>query len=88
MSETKNKDAKKEEEKPVEAPPAPISVGAEIKANLALLDRAVSTVEPRFTVRVLRNLNGLRKKLNAENVREAILSLYGKGTKCWVLIFQ
>lgn len=82
MSETKPKDTatEVEAEKPTETtPPAPISVGAEIKANLALLDRAVSTVEPRFTVRVLRNLTGLRKKLNADNLREAVASYYPKG---------
>lgn len=83
MAEDKKKETPKEVEKTEEAPPpVPISVGAEIKANLALLDRAVSTVEPRFTVRVLRNLNGLRKKLNAENLREAILGLYAKGLRC------
>jgi len=79
MADDKKKETPKEAEKTEEAPPpVPISVGAEIKANLALLDRAVSTVEPRFTIRVLRNLNGLRKKLNAENLREAILGLYAK----------
>ncbi|CAE6460226.1 unnamed protein product [Rhizoctonia solani] len=78
MTDTKPKDAPTEPEKPTEAPPAPISVSAEIKANLALLDRAVSTVEPRFTVRVLRNLTGLRKKLNADHLREAVSSAYPK----------
>ncbi|KAH7345253.1 proteasome regulatory subunit C-terminal-domain-containing protein [Rhizoctonia solani] len=78
MTDTKPKDAPTEPEKPADVPPPPISVGAEIKANLGLLDRAVSTVEPRFTVRVLRNLTGLRKKLNADHLREAISSAYPK----------
>ncbi|CAE7157761.1 unnamed protein product [Rhizoctonia solani] len=77
MTDTKPKDST-EPEKPTETTPAPISVGAEIRANLALLDRAVSTVEPRFTVRVLRNLTGLRKKLNADHLREAASSAYPK----------
>ncbi|ELU41530.1 diphenol oxidase-A2 [Rhizoctonia solani AG-1 IA] len=81
MAHTKPKDTPAEPEKPIEPAPVPISVGAEIKANLALLDRAVSTVEPRFTVRVLRNLTGLRKKLNADHLREAVLTAYPKGTR-------
>ncbi|CAE6435887.1 unnamed protein product [Rhizoctonia solani] len=78
MADTKPKDTPAEPEKPIEPAPVPISVGAEIKANLALLDRAVSTVEPRFTVRVLRNLTGLRKKINADHLRETVLTTYPK----------
>ncbi|CAE6411024.1 unnamed protein product [Rhizoctonia solani] len=81
MTDTKPKDTPAEPEKPTESPPAPIPVGAEIKTNLALLDRAVSTVEPRFTIRVLRNLTGLRKKLNADHLREAVSLNYPKGTR-------
>lgn len=79
MSDAKSKDAPKEPEQSTETPTPPISVGAEIKANLTLLDRAVSTVEPRFTVRVLRNLTGLRKKLNLDHLREAVSANYAKG---------
>jgi 26S proteasome regulatory subunit N3 len=68
--------AKKEEPKPV-PPPSP---AAEIKGNLALIERGVSTLEPRFTNRVLRSLTALRKRLTDAILREAITDVYAKGT--------
>lgn len=56
-----------QEQKP--SPPSPLT---EIKNNVALLERAVSTLEPRFTHRVLRTLTALRKRINDVVLREAI----------------
>jgi 26S proteasome regulatory subunit N3 len=68
------KDEKKEEPKPV--PPSPAS---EIKSNAALIERAVSTLEPRFTHRVLRTLAVLRKKIDESVLREAIHDVFPEG---------
>ena len=69
------KTEKKEEAKPV-PPPTPQQ---EIKANLALIDRAVSTMEPRFTHRVLRTLTALRKRIDDSVLRDAIQDAYPSG---------
>lgn len=58
---------------------APVSPVVEIKSNVALIDRAVSTLEPRFIHRVLRTLTALRKRLDDSVLRNAIESIYGKG---------
>lgn len=65
-------------------PPAPIPLtpSQEIQANAVLIERAVATLEPRFTTRVLRGLTTLRKKLRGEGVKEfkeGIAAVYGKG---------
>lgn len=67
------KDAPKEKPAP---PPTPLAV---IKSNIQLVERAVSTLEPRFTHRVLRSLNSLRKKLNANVLKDAAAEIYPKG---------
>lgn len=72
-SKTKKDEEKKEEPK---VPPSPV---IEIKSNIALIDRAVSTLEPRFTHRVLRTLTALRKRIDSEVLRNAIDELYLKG---------
>lgn len=73
-AEDKKDDTKKEEEpKPK---PSPVS---EIKSNIALIERAVSTLEPRFTHRVLRTLTALRKRIDATVLRTAIEEVYVKG---------
>lgn len=69
----------KEEEKKPEEKPAPPSPAAEIKSNLALIERAVSALEPRFTHRVLRTLTALRKRIDASTVRQALHEAYVKG---------
>ncbi|KAF8814743.1 PCI-domain-containing protein [Phlegmacium glaucopus] len=66
---------KKNEEDQKPSPPSPVT---EIKNNVALLERAVSTLEPRFTHRVLRTLTALRKRINDTVLREAIESIYPK----------
>ena len=70
-----NKDGQKTEQtKPSQTPLA------EIKANSALIDKAVSTIEPRFTQRVLRSLTASRKRADASTLRNAIEEIYPNGT--------
>ena len=78
LADSKTKDEKKDEEKKQEpkVPPSPV---AEIKSNIALIDRAVFTLEPRFTHRVLRTLTALRKRIDSKVLRDAIEELYPKG---------
>jgi hypothetical protein len=72
------KDGKKEEDKKEDNKPPPSPV-ADIKSNIALIERAVSTFEPRFTHRVLRTLTSLRKRIDDKVLRDAIEELYLKG---------
>ncbi|EIM88919.1 diphenol oxidase-A2 [Stereum hirsutum FP-91666 SS1] len=72
--EMKPLEEKKEEEKEEEVPPP--SPVAEIKSNAGLIERAVSTLEPRFTHRVLRTLTSLRKKLDDRVLYEAVSEIY------------
>lgn len=75
--EMKPLEEKKEEEKEEEVPPP--SPVAEIKSNAGLIERAVSTLEPRFTHRVLRTLTSLRKKLDDRVIYEAVSEIYPAG---------
>lgn len=75
VEETKKDEEKKEEEKKEQAKPPP-TVPEEIRTNAALIERAVTTLEPRFTLRVLRTLTALRKRLDDKNVVEAIEGVY------------
>ncbi|KAI0688407.1 diphenol oxidase-A2 [Cytidiella melzeri] len=59
-----------------EAKKQPPTVPEEIKTNVTLIERAVSTFEPRFTLRVLRTLAALRKRLNDKLLVEAIELVY------------
>lgn len=75
--EMKPLEEKKEEEKEEETPPpSPVT---EIKSNAGLIERAVSTLEPRFTHRVLRTLTALRKKLNDKVLYDAVSEVYPAG---------
>ena len=78
--EDKKGDKKSEETKVEEPKKEPPSVQAEIKGNAILIDRAVSTLEPRYTLRVLRTLAALRKRLNAKALTEAIEAIYPTST--------
>ncbi len=79
--EMKPVDDKKEEEKPAESEKKPVLTPvAEIKANVALIERAVSTLEPRFAHRVLRSLAHLRKKLDNKVLQDAVQEVYTTGT--------
>lgn len=75
-----NKDEKKQENKGEEVKKEPPTPLAEIKSNFVLIDRAVSTLEPRFTHRVLRTLTTLVKRLDETIIRNAIQEAYPKGT--------
>ncbi|KXN84058.1 26S proteasome non-ATPase regulatory subunit 3 [Leucoagaricus sp. SymC.cos] len=78
--EMKKQDEKKKEEKKEETktPPPPPTPLAEIKANVALIDKAVSTLEPRFTHRVLRSLTALRKRTDPTVLINAVDDIYPK----------
>ncbi|TFK34472.1 PCI domain-containing protein [Crucibulum laeve] len=67
----------KKEEAKDEKPSLPTPT-AEIKSNIALIDRAVSTLEPRFTHRVLRTLATLRKRIDDGVLRTTIEEAYPK----------
>ncbi|KAG1823481.1 PCI domain-containing protein [Suillus subaureus] len=71
------KDEKKDETKP-EPKPEPPTPTQEIKANIALIDRAINDLETRFTHRVLRSLTALRKRINDKVLRDAIEENYPK----------
>ncbi|KAF8531127.1 PCI domain-containing protein [Gautieria morchelliformis] len=60
------------------AKPLPPSAVEEIKSNITLIERAVSTLEPRFTHRVLRSLTHLRRRLDNNVLRETIAEVYTK----------
>ncbi|KIO22122.1 hypothetical protein M407DRAFT_120576 [Tulasnella calospora MUT 4182] len=65
-------------------PPAPKlapTPAEEVRANLQLIERAVSTLEPRYTARVLRSLTTLRKKLDAKAFAEVVGGLKGRSQK-------
>lgn len=51
----------------------------EVLNNISLIGRAVSTIEPRFTIRVLRTLNSTRKKLDKESLKAILDQAYPKG---------
>jgi 26S proteasome regulatory subunit N3 len=51
-------------------------MASEIKANFPLLERAVAQFDPRFSLRVLRSISSIRKRLDPEVLGEAILDAY------------
>lgn len=57
----------------------PLNPVVEIKSNLAFIDRAVTTLEPRFIHRVLRTLTSLRKRIDDNVLRTVIEEVYPKG---------
>ena len=74
------KEKKDEKSTDTDRKPVPLTPVAEIKANVVLIERAVSTLEPRFTHRVLRSLAHLRKKLDDKVLGDAISQVYVAGT--------
>jgi len=60
-----------------------LTFSAEILANIALIGRAVATIEPRFTTRVLRTLTTLRKKLTRPALKVALTRAFPKGCEFW-----
>lgn len=79
--ETKKDAEKSEEKKPEEHKKQPLPVPVEIRGNAALIDRAVSTLEPRYTLRVLRTLSALRKRLTSKALSDAIEVIYPLSTR-------
>ena len=69
----------KSEDKEAKEPTPPPTPTAEIKSNIALIEKAVWSLEPRFTHRVLRTFTSLRKKLDDAVLREAIQEVYPTG---------
>ncbi|KAI0676468.1 diphenol oxidase-A2 [Trametes maxima] len=74
--EMKPVDEKKEEKATEEKKPVLLTPVAEIKANVTLIERAVATLEPRFTHRVLRSLTHLRKRLEDKVLGDSINEIY------------
>ena len=81
MADVEMKDAKTKGDTPDEvAPPSPLaSPVSEIKSNVALIERAVSTLEPWYTIRVLRSLTTLRKRLDDKALSDAVSEIYSHG---------
>ena len=78
------KDDKADSTKKIEEKPVPPTPTAEIKSNIALIERAVADLEPRFTHRVLRSLTALRKRLGNKILRDAIEENYPLGVYAFV----
>ncbi|CAG8671298.1 10588_t:CDS:10 [Acaulospora morrowiae] len=51
---------------------------SELRQNFLLLERAVSTIESRFTTRVLRTIASIRKRLTADILAQVIKDVYPK----------
>jgi len=79
MADVEMKDAKSKADTKDDVATPPLSPVSEIKANVALIERAVSTLEPRFTIRVLRSLTALRKRLDDKALCDAISEVYPQG---------
>ncbi|KAG0636105.1 proteasome regulatory subunit C-terminal-domain-containing protein [Tuber brumale] len=69
MSDGKEEGDKKEED------PVIVAIN-EIKENFTLLERAVSLFDARFTLRVLRSLSSLRRRLNPEILSKIVAETY------------
>ena len=84
MKTVEDKAAADKTKEEITKPPSPPSPETEIRNNVALIERAVSTLEPRFTHRVLRNLASLRKRATSSVLRNAVESIYPKGGHSWL----
>ncbi len=81
MADVEMKDAKNKGDAADEAttPTPPASPVSEIKTNITLIERAVSDLEPRLTIRVLRSLTALRKRLDDKALSDAVSEVYPHG---------
>ena len=79
VEDAKKEVPKEEEEKKEEKPP--LTPPQEIKANVQLIERGVSMLEPRFMQRVLRTLTSMRRKLTGTVLKSAVEEVYAKGAK-------
>lgn len=73
------KAAEKDKTPPSSKPVVPLTPGEEIKSNITLIERAVSTLEPRFTHKVLRSLTHLRRQMDEKVLKDVIAEVYAKG---------
>lgn len=53
----------------------------DIASNFVLLERAVAQFDSRFTLRALRSISSLRKRLTPQVLTDAILSYYPQGNE-------
>ena len=51
----------------------------DLKRNFSLLERAVNTIESRFTTRVLRTLPSIRRRLTSSILAQVISDYYSTG---------
>ena len=79
MADVEMKDAKSKSDAKDDIATPPLSPVSEIKSNVTLIERAVSTLEPRFTIRVLRSLTALRKRLDDKALCDAVAEIYPQG---------
>ena len=79
MADVEMTDAKSKTDAKNDVATPPLSPVSEIKSNVTLIERAVSTLEPRFTIRVLRSLTALRKRLDDKALYDAISEIYPQG---------
>ncbi|KFH48226.1 26S proteasome regulatory subunit-like protein [Hapsidospora chrysogenum ATCC 11550] len=68
-------DEDKGEEGTVEVDPA-VQAVADIKSNFALLDRAVALFDARFSLRALRSISLIRKRLSPDVIAQAIVDTF------------
>ncbi|KKA29172.1 hypothetical protein TD95_003712 [Thielaviopsis punctulata] len=75
-------DIEMEDAEPIEPEVDPVAqtisaaVSKDIKANAALLDRAVTLFDSRFSLRALRSISLIRKRLNPDVIATAISEIY------------
>jgi 26S proteasome regulatory subunit N3 len=60
----------------------------DIKNNFALLERAVTQFDPRFTLRVLRSISSVRKHLTADVLAQVITDTYHNSTPMATLLLE
>ncbi|WRT66189.1 uncharacterized protein IL334_003142 [Kwoniella shivajii] len=80
QEEKKGEDETAQLEKPI-VESAVLTVEDEILNNITLIGRAVTTIEARFTIRVLRTLTTLRKKLTKSALKNVLDQAFPKGSK-------
>ncbi|KAF2455296.1 proteasome regulatory subunit C-terminal-domain-containing protein [Lineolata rhizophorae] len=60
-------------------PPYAANTAKDIRGNFALLERAVAQFDTRFTLRALRSISSLRKRLSPRIICQAIVMTYPQG---------
>ncbi|KAI4129787.1 MAG: hypothetical protein LQ347_003637 [Umbilicaria vellea] len=75
MESTEKPEAHKPESEPQKVDPQ-VKAKSDIKANFALLERAVAQFDSRFTLRVLRSISSVRKYLSPDMLTQIITESY------------